>query len=72
MLEAGQGRAGFAFGDFFAEPAPQVQLRKIGTTWHIGKVLFEKWWLSPIGLKRDALGLMLEVGGRALGIPTAL
>ena len=72
MLEAGQGRAGFAFGNFFAEPAPQVQLRKIGKTWHIGKVLFEKWWLSPIGFRREVLHLMLELGGRALGMPTGL
>ncbi len=28
MLEAGEAMAGFAFGDFFAEPTPQVELEK--------------------------------------------
>jgi hypothetical protein len=30
MLEAGQGIAGMAFGNFFAEPSPQVELRRPG------------------------------------------
>jgi hypothetical protein len=42
MLEAGEGLAGFAFGDFYSEPAPQIQVRQIGNMWHVGKVLFEK------------------------------
>ena len=31
MLEAGEDVAGFAFGDFFAEPSPQIQLRQMGS-----------------------------------------
>src|SRR3989344_5260876 len=54
MLEAGEELAGFAYGDFFAEPSPQIHLHKIGKSWHIGKVLFEKWWLAPFGLRREA------------------
>jgi sulfide:quinone oxidoreductase len=72
MLEAGEDLAGFAFGNFFAEPSPRVQLHKVGKTWHLGKVLFEKWWLAPFGVKRDVLGLTLKLGGRAHGIPVTL
>ncbi len=72
MLEAGEDLAGFAYGDFFATPAPEVHLRRMGKTWHVGKVLFERWWLAPIGLRREALRLGLKWGGKALGIPVDL
>ncbi len=72
MLEAGEDLAGFAFGNFFAEPSPQVKLRKIGKVWHWGKVLFEQWWLAPFGLRRGALGLALTLGGKALRVPVTL
>ncbi|MBI3355118.1 MAG: hypothetical protein HY034_09570 [Nitrospirae bacterium] len=44
-MELGDGRAGFAKGNFYAEPAPAVSLYRPGRHWHIGKVLFEKWWM---------------------------
>jgi sulfide:quinone oxidoreductase len=72
MLEAGGGLAGFAFGNFFAEPSPEVRLRKIGRAWHVGKVLFEQWWLAPFGLRRETLRLALKLGGKALGIPIVI
>ena len=72
MLEAGESVAGFAFGNFFGEPAPQVELRHIGSTWHWGKVLFEQWWLTPYGPKREALRLALKLGGKSLRIPIEL
>lgn len=72
MLEAGEDLAGFAFGNFFAEPSPQVELRNVGKTWHLGKVLFEKWWLAPFGPRREILRLTLKLGGKALGIPVVL
>jgi sulfide:quinone oxidoreductase len=72
MLEAGGDLAGFAHGDFFAEPSPRVRLRRIGRAWHLGKVLFERWWLAPFGLRRRALELALEAGGRAYGVPLTL
>lgn len=72
MLEAGEDLAGFAFGNFFAEPAPNVQLRQIGKAWHLGKVLFEKWWLAPVGLRRSAIGWAMKAGGRHYGIPLNL
>jgi sulfide:quinone oxidoreductase len=72
MLEAGEDLAGIAYGNFFAEPAPQVNLRQIGKAWHIGKVLFEKWWLAPPGWKREFYATLLKMGGRAYGIPVAI
>ena len=72
MLEAGEDLAGFAFGNFFAEPAPKVQLRQIGKAWHLGKVLFEKWWLAPIGVRRSMLASAMRAGGKLYGIPITL
>jgi sulfide:quinone oxidoreductase len=72
MLEAGGGRAGLAFGNFFAEPSPEIQLKGTGKTWHLGKVLFEQWWLAPFGPRREALRLALELGARVFGIPVEL
>jgi len=72
MLEAGEDLAGFAFGNFFGEPAPEVRLRRVGRAWHLGKVLFEQWWLAPFGPRRRALQLALEWGGRAYGVRVAL
>jgi len=45
FLEMGHGVAGYASGNFYAAPAPQVRMRPPGRVWHWGKVLFEKWWL---------------------------
>lgn len=72
MLEAGEDLAGFAFGNFFAEPSPDIRLRNVGKAWHIGKVLFEQWWLAPFGLKREILGLAIKAGGKAYGVPVVL
>lgn len=72
MLEAGGDLAGFAYGDFFGDPHPQVHLKEIGRKWHIGKVLFEKWWLSPFGLKKAFYKNLLSFGGKLIGIPVRL
>ncbi len=72
MLEAGESLGGFAFGNFYAEPTPQVELRRLGRVWHWGKVLLEQWWLAPAGLRREALHLALVVGGKGLGIPVTI
>ncbi|MEW6406629.1 MAG: hypothetical protein AB1649_33020, partial [Chloroflexota bacterium] len=72
MLEAGESAAGFAYGNFFAEPSPQVKLRKVGSLWHLGKALFEQWWLTPHGLKREALRLALTLGSKTLRIPALI
>ena len=55
MLEAGEHLAGFAYGDFYATPAPEIHLRNVGKAWHMGKVLFEKWWLAEPGIRKRAL-----------------
>ncbi len=72
MLETGEDLAGFAYGNFFAEPSPDVKLRQVGKAWHVGKVLFEKWWLSAPGWKRASYGAALKIGGRFWGIPIAV
>jgi sulfide:quinone oxidoreductase len=46
FVETGDGRAAYGKGDFYAEPVPQVRLHAPGWHWHIGKVWFEKHWLS--------------------------
>ena len=45
FLETGNGRAGFGAGNFYAEPLPQVALKKPNRLWHWGKVMFEWKWL---------------------------
>ena len=45
FIEAGDGRAAFARGDFYAEPTPRLKRFAAGRHWHAGKVLFEKDWL---------------------------
>jgi sulfide:quinone oxidoreductase len=72
MLEAGDDLAGFAYGDFFGAPHPQVKMKQLGKRWHIGKVLFEKWWLSPIGFKKVCYKNLLQIGGKLIGIPVKL
>ncbi len=45
FIEMGGGLAGFARGNFYAEPAPQVQMYRAGRHWHAAKVAFERnWW----------------------------
>ena len=72
MLEAGEHLAGFASGQFLAEPSPQIKLRQIGRSWHLGKVLFEKWWLAAPGAKKESLRLLMELGAKALRVPAVL
>ncbi len=72
VLEAGEDLAGFASGNFFAEPSPDIRLRRVGRAWHLGKVLFEQWWLAPAGLRRRALDLALKAGARVHGVRLAL
>ncbi|MBI3993733.1 MAG: NAD(P)/FAD-dependent oxidoreductase [Candidatus Lambdaproteobacteria bacterium] len=45
FIETGDGRAGFGGGNFYAEPTPQIALKRVGYRWHIGKLLFERNWL---------------------------
>jgi sulfide:quinone oxidoreductase len=70
-LEAGEGMAGMAFGDFFAEPHPQLKLLPVSRAGHTAKVLLEQWWLASPGSRRRTLQLALTLGARWLGIPAA-
>jgi sulfide:quinone oxidoreductase len=45
FVETGDGRAGFGRGDFYAEPRPQVRLHGPSRWLHLGKVLYEQYWL---------------------------
>ncbi len=72
MLEAGEDLAGVAFGDFFHEPSPDVRVKSVGRAWHVGKVLFEKWWLSPWGVRRALFKSALRAGSRLYGVPVDL
>ncbi len=45
FVEMGDGVAGYATGDFYAEPRPDIRLRSPGRRWHLGKVAFERYWL---------------------------
>jgi sulfide:quinone oxidoreductase len=42
FIEAGDGKAGFGSGNFYAEPRPAVTVRRPRRAWHAGKVLLEK------------------------------
>jgi sulfide:quinone oxidoreductase len=46
FVETGDGKAGLGRGNFYAEPAPQVRAYRVGRHMHLGKVLFEKYWLK--------------------------
>lgn len=47
FIETGGGLAGFARGNFFAQPTPAVQVFRPGRHWHAAKVALEKaWWHS--------------------------
>lgn len=45
FLETGDGRAGLGTGNFYAEPVPQITLKRPNRMWHWGKLLFEWRWL---------------------------
>lgn len=45
FLEVGRRRAGFARGNFYALPAPELRFHPPRRRWHWKKALFERWWL---------------------------
>ncbi len=44
FLEMGDGKAGYAGGNFYGSPLPLVKMKKPGYWWHLMKVIFEKYW----------------------------
>jgi sulfide:quinone oxidoreductase len=45
FVETGDDRAAYGSGNFYAEPAPAIRLREPSTMLHLGKLLYEKYWL---------------------------
>ncbi len=70
-IEAGGGSAGFASGQFYAEPNPAVGQPRSGRLWHWGKVMFESYWLGE-GIARQSARLGLNLGAKIFGIPASL
>ncbi|MCQ3979988.1 MAG: NAD(P)/FAD-dependent oxidoreductase [Anaerolineae bacterium] len=70
-IEAGGGSAGFASGQFYAEPNPAVGQPRSGRLWHWGKVMFERYWLGE-GIARQSARLGLNLGAKIFGIPASL
>ncbi len=68
VLDAGRRRAVAATADYFAEPTPHLRLHPTARSWHCGKVLFERWWLTPPGPLRSFMRLVLSVGCGRLGL----
>ena len=45
FIKLGGGVPGVARSNFYAEPAPQVQMYRAGRHWHVATVAFERnWW----------------------------
>lgn len=44
FLEMGDGRAGYAGGNFYGSPLPEIKMKAPGYFWHWMKVGFEKYW----------------------------
>lgn len=44
FLELGGGKAGYAGGNFYGSPLPDVKMKKPGYFWHWMKVWLEKYW----------------------------
>lgn len=70
-IEAGGGSAGFASGQFYAEPNPAVDHPRSGRLWHWGKVMFEQYWLGE-GIQRKMARWGLNLGSKIFGIPGSL
>ena len=70
-IEAGGGSAGFASGQFYAEPNPRVGQPRSGRLWHWGKVMFETYWLGE-GFRRSVARSGLNLGSKIFGIPGSL
>lgn len=70
-VELGGGQAAFAVGDFYAQPDPSVALRSPGRAWHLGKVIFERYWLGGEA-ERALAALGLRLGASLFGLPARL
>jgi sulfide:quinone oxidoreductase len=46
FLETGDGRAGYATGNFYATNGPTLRLRPPARRWHLAKTALERYWLT--------------------------
>jgi sulfide:quinone oxidoreductase len=69
-IESGNGSAGFASGQFYAEPNPNVGQPRSGRLWHWGKVMYENYWMGE-GLRRNAAKTGLILGSKFFSIPAS-
>ena len=44
FIESGDGKAGYAGGNFYGSPLPVLKMKKPGIFWHWTKVWLEKYW----------------------------
>ena len=45
FIELGDRAAGYASGDFYAEGAPRIRMRRPGPHWHLAKIALERYWM---------------------------
>ncbi len=45
FMEVSRGQSAFIRGRFLAEPRPEIEFHMPARTWHLQKVLFEKYWM---------------------------
>lgn len=45
LVETGASRAAYGGGNFYAEPLPQVVLKRPARYWHLAKIVVERRWL---------------------------
>lgn len=69
-VEIGGGKAGFASGNFYAEPDPVVEMKAPGRVWHWGKELFEGYWMGD-GLTRRFTKWAMVIGSKLYQIPAS-
>jgi sulfide:quinone oxidoreductase len=70
-IEMGGGVAGFASGNFYAEPDPVIKLSHPGRLWHWGKIEFENYWMGD-SLRKQTARWALNLGSKFFHIPTSL
>ncbi|OGU14709.1 MAG: hypothetical protein A2X61_13690 [Ignavibacteria bacterium GWB2_35_12] len=68
VIEAGNKKAAFAYGNFYGEPHPDVIMKNVEKKWHLGKVIFEKWWLSS-GIMKSIIEVILKFGIKLFRLP---
>ncbi len=60
FVETGFGKAGLAQGYFFTTPTPNTVFLQPSRMLHLGKIIFEKYWLSDSLLFRALMDFFME------------